>query len=321
MAVLPDGSGGWFVGGQFISVGGITHEPGTRAARQLGRGMGSCPQRHRARPGAAQRVLYVGGDFTTLGGVTRNRIGAVDVATDVTTSWNPNANSSVRGLAAGASVLYVGGQFTTIGGQARNRIAALNFATGAADPAWNPNANSLVMTLWFDPLASLVYAGGQFTSIDGQTRNRIAALDASSGHATAWRPEREQPGVRDHGGGGTVYAGGLFTTIGGQSRSRIAALDAGTGLATAWNPNASTTVNALALSGSVVYAGGDFLSIGGQNRSRVAALDVATGLASAWNRARLAPCPWCSPTARRSTLAARSTASAAHSATTSRRST
>jgi hypothetical protein len=284
MVVVADGSGGWFIGGQFTAVGGSTrsnlaHVLPDNSVAAWDPAPNSIVRALVLRGG----LLYVGGDFLSLGGVARNRIGAVDASTGVTTSWNPNSNSSVRGFAAGGSVLYVGGQFTAIGGQARNRIAALNFTTGAADPAWNPNANSLVMTLWFDPLANLVYAGGQFTSIDSQTRNRIAALDATSGSATAWNPNANNQVFAITAGGGVVYAGGQFTIIGGQSRSRIAALDAGTGLATAWNPNAGSTVNGLALSGSTLYAGGDFLTIGGQNRSRVAALDVATGLAAAWN--------------------------------------
>ena len=33
-----------------------------------------------------------------------------------------------------------------------------------------------------------MYVGGRFTSIGGQTRNGLAALDASSGAATDWNP-------------------------------------------------------------------------------------------------------------------------------------
>ena len=52
--------------------------------------------------------------------------------------------------------------------------------------SWNPGANNHVHALAVS--GSTVYAGGNFTSIGGQTRSRIAALDASSGLATAWNP-------------------------------------------------------------------------------------------------------------------------------------
>ena len=83
-----------------------------------------------------------------------------------------------------------------------------------------------------------VYAGGAFTSIGGQSRNYIAALDASTGLATAWNT-----GVSPIGGGAseagevlsvavagaTVYAGGNFTSVNGKSGLGFAALrpDAG----------------------------------------------------------------------------------------------
>ena len=134
-----------------------------------------------------------------------------------------------------------------------------------------------------------IYAGGYFTSIGGQARNSIAALDAVTGAATAWNPNASSYVNALAVSGSTVYAGGDFTSIGGQARNRIAALDAVTGTATAWDPNASdpaSGINALAVSGSTVYAGGRFSSIGGQVRNNIAALDAATGAATPWNRTR-----------------------------------
>src|SRR6185295_4249768 len=93
---------------------------------------------------------------------------------------------------------------------------------------WNPGANSLVIALAVD--GSTVYAGGDFTSIGGQNRNSIAALDATTGLATTWDPDA----IGGANGtsvstlavsGSTVYVGGQFTFIGGQSRSNVAALD------------------------------------------------------------------------------------------------
>jgi len=119
---------------------------------------------------------------------------------------------------------------------------------------------------------STVYAGGGFTTIGGQPRNRIAALDTSTGLATTWNPSTGGAVYTLAVGGSTVYAGGTFGEIGGQTRSFIAALDASTGLATAWNPNANTTVLTLAVSGDRVYAGGNFTTIGGLAQSYVVAL-------------------------------------------------
>ncbi|MBI2618691.1 MAG: fibronectin type III domain-containing protein, partial [Ignavibacteriales bacterium] len=110
---------------------------------------------------------------------------------------------------------------------------------------------------------STVYAGGLFTSIGGQTRNRIAALDASTGLATSWNPNANSNVYALAVSGSTVYAGGAFTSVGGQTRNYIAALDASTGGATSWDPNANGGVVELAfdLANARVYAGGAFTGV------------------------------------------------------------
>jgi hypothetical protein len=216
----------------------------------------------------------------------RNYIAALDAKTGDATDWNPNANASVLALAVSGSTVYAGGYFSSIGGQTRNYIAALDAATGAATD-WNPNATVGYFNRIFALAVSgsTVYAGGWFSSIGGQTRNRIAALDAATtGAATDWNPNPNDYVNALAVSGSTVYAGGSFTSIGGQARNHIAALDAAsTGVATDWNPNADSWVSALAVSSSTVYAGGYFTSIGGQPRNCIAALDTSTGAATIWN--------------------------------------
>jgi hypothetical protein len=146
---------------------------------------------------------------------------------------------------------------------------------------WNPGANALVKALAVS--GSTVYVGGYFTSIGGQVRSRIAALDGTTGLATDWDPAAGGVVLTLALSGSTIYVGGYFTSIGGQERHSIAALDATTGLATTRNPSADYDVYALAVSGSTVYAGGVFTNIGGQARNRIAALDATTGLATAWD--------------------------------------
>ena len=238
---------------------------------------------------------FVGGSFTSVGGVARNNIAHIFSNGSLDPAWNPNANYAVSALTISGSAVYTGGGFTFIGGQTRNHIAALDVTTGNA-LAWNPNAGQTIPNVNIVPppvcnvysLAvngSTVYAGGWFDSIGGQSRNCIAALDATTGNALAWNPNPNAL-VRSLAlSGTTVYAGGIFTSIGGQSRNYIAALDSATGNALAWNPNANSYgfVYSLAVSGTTVFAGGEFTSIGGQDRNRIAALDAATGNALAWD--------------------------------------
>ena len=170
--------------------------------------------------------------------------------------------------------------------QYRNHIAALD-SSGAATQ-WDPNATSGSPDDYASVFAlavsgPTVYAGGQFTTIGGQSRSNIAALDASSGAALGWDPNADSQVNALAVSGSTVFAGGTFHSIGGQNRDLIAALD-GFGAATAWNPGPTGDgVNTLAVSGSTVYVGGKFQAIGGQARDNIAALNVGSGIATAWD--------------------------------------
>ncbi|HXF58490.1 MAG TPA: T9SS type A sorting domain-containing protein, partial [Candidatus Saccharimonadales bacterium] len=200
---------------------------------------------------------------------------------------NPTADNLVNTVAVNGSTVYVGGSFGHAGGQTRAGIAALDATTGLAT-AWNPTAVHATFVPQVNTIVvngGLVYAGGPFQGIGGQTRAGIAALDPTTGLATSWDPGGLNSVVEEIlPVGGTVYVGGSFgTTMGGQIRNGIAAVDATTGLATAWDPECDGFVYSLGIDGSTVYAGGIFTSIGGQSRNALAALDASTGLADSWN--------------------------------------
>jgi hypothetical protein len=177
---------------------------------------------------------------------------------------------------------YIGGDFTEMGSQGaiivRNRLARIN-ADGTLH-AWNPGANNAVYSIAVS--GNVVYVGGSFTTISGQNRSRIAALDANTGAVSSWNPNANNTVTTLVASRNIVYAAGLFTNIGGSNRNRIAAIDSSSGAATFWNPNANGQVKTLAVSGSLVYAGGAFTTIGGESRSGMAAINSSTGEATSW---------------------------------------
>ena len=183
-------------------------------------------------------TVYLGGYFTHVNGVERNRLAAIDATTGQLTSWNPNANNSVRSLAvsAGGTRIYAGGTFSSVGGFARTRLASIDAATGAVDPSWKPKANSTVRSLAVS--GGRVYLGGSFTTVDGQARSRLALVDATTGVLDPiWAPSaNDKVRALDVASDGTgVYAGGDFGAINGRSRPYLAALDPSTGaLDSAW---------------------------------------------------------------------------------------
>jgi len=276
--VIPDGSGGFYVGGSFTSAGTlvrnrIAHILADRTVNPAFNPNANGPISALA---LSATTLYVGGSFNSIGDEDRNRIAALDRTTGVATAWNPDANSSVNALVIFNGRVYAGGDFTTIGQKTRNRVAAIDIDTGVAN-TFNPDANGTVSALAVS--GSTLFAGGSFTNIGERNRSRIAALDAETGFATPWNPNATSGGTPVVNAlaitGNLVYAGGSFNAIGGQTRNNLAAIAIDSGLAAAFNPNPNSTVRTVALSATTVFIGGDFTLIGTDARRSLAAIDPA----------------------------------------------
>jgi trimeric autotransporter adhesin len=242
---------------------------------------------------ATSNSVYVGGSFTNISGLARSHIAALEPLTGQVLDWDPKAigrNATVLAMALSPDGLYVGGVFTNIGQATRTSLAALNLSNGAASD-WAAQVLSgvspgTVNTLLFD--GTKLYAGGEFSSVAGQARQRLAVLRTNvSSPVLDWNPNANNDVLSMQLVDETLYVGGLFTSIGGQLRNRIAALDITTGQATPWNPDAgggsNGQVTALRVHGARLYACGVFTSFGGEFRNRFASVEVASAQATVWD--------------------------------------
>ena len=243
--------------------------------------------------GVSGSAVYLGGYFSSLGGVVRHSIAAISAIDGTATGFDPNAagfnggTATVYALAVSGSTVYAGGYFGSIGGQPRASIAALNIADGAATN-WDPSGHYFSGPAVIETLAvadSTIYAAGVFTTIGGQTRNNLAALNAADGMATTWDPNPNSEVATLAVSGQLIYVGGFFTTIGGQTRNKIAAFNASNGAVTSWDPDATASANvlALAVSGSTIYAGGNFPSMHGVARQNIAGINASDGTPTSFN--------------------------------------
>ncbi len=269
--------------------------------------------------------VYVGGDFTKFqgGDNARTHLARLAKATGTVDRWNPVLDGTVvRSIAVSpdGSTAYVAGDFQTVNGTPRNGLAALKSLNAAVD-GWAPalsgvtsmavaadnsrvfvggdslaatdlagnvlfNHAGKVKSLALSRDGSMVYAGGDFTSLGGQSRSHLAAVDiASGGISGSWAPSADGSvaAVTVSEDGTRVYVGGDFTDIRGHARNRLAAIDAATGTIDAWDPNAKDgTIVALSVSGSQVYAGGTFKGLGAVPRNMLGAIDIRSGEALPW---------------------------------------
>ena len=332
---VADGTGGWYIGGNFKITLGPTD---SRVALARIKADGTVDPQWKPALAAQQQApstvwamavdnnyVYVGGDFTKFqgGDNARTHLARLAKATGTVDRWNPVLNGSVvRSLAVSpnGSTVYVAGDFTTINGTPRNGLAALR-SVGATLERWAPalsgtvsmavspdntrvfvGGDSLAATdlagnvLWnhagkvksvsVGRSGATVYAGGTFTSLGGEPRDHLAAVETTSGAVDpSWVPATNGTvaALTVSEDGSKVYIGGDFTDVRGRVRNRLAAVDAATGTLEAWDPNAKDgTIVALSVSGSQVYAGGTFKGLGAAPRLTLGAINLANGEATPW---------------------------------------
>jgi hypothetical protein len=284
---VSDGSGGWYIGGNFSKVGGVSR---SNIAHILFDG--SIDTLLNPNPSGEVRTLallgtdlYVGGDFYYIGGIVRPYIAKINTTTGIVDStFNLNSNNNVKIIVDAGDYMYVGGYFTSIGGLSRNFVAKVDTTTGAVDPAFNANISAGYMTAVSaaTPFGSDLYIGGNFTSVGGLTRNRIAKLDEASGSVDGtFNPNSDGTVNVIIVSGSDLFTAGYFTSIGGLARNGLAKINMTDGTADGiFNPNANSyAIETIALSGSDLYVGGSFTAIGGLPRSRVAKINTTTGTA------------------------------------------
>jgi hypothetical protein len=210
-----------------------------------------------------------------------------DVPANAASSWQ--TNGTVSAIAYANGVVYLGGDFTSVRppgsapGQnevARNHLAAFNASTGALITSFNHNVSASVQVLTASPDGGTVYAGGDFTTVDGVARSRVAAFATGSGALTSFAPAANGR-VRGIAASSTsVYLAGSFSRIGTTTRSRVAAVTTTGALRTDFAPTVDNVVYRIALSrnADTLYLAGAFSSTNGDpTYHNGAALDTSNG--------------------------------------------
>ena len=104
------------------------------------------------------------------------------------------------------NVVYAGGNFSTaqpagaaagVNTVPRSNLLAYDIRTGELITSFAPVLNGQVRVVTASPDGSVLYVGGEFTTVDGQSRSRIAAFNTATGALISVVPSgRQHPGVR-----------------------------------------------------------------------------------------------------------------------------
>jgi hypothetical protein len=207
-------------------------------------------------------TLYFGGRFTTVDGVTRTDVAAVNAQTGALLPWAPKlpATSTVFAVTAISSgTVYLGGQFSTVNGSPRGNAASVS-ASAKVLP-WNPTFNGPVHTIMLSPDGTEVVVGGNYGTADGVTHRSIIAVDPASGALNpAWGTGPSMSNLFQvwhmSGDANQLYIGGV--DFGGDQGFRefdgTAALNWATGTV-AWSDYCQGDTHAVAVINNVLYIG------------------------------------------------------------------
>ena len=122
------------------------------------------------------------------------------------------------------NTVYVGGSFANArpAGAApgtnltpRSNFLAYNLTTGELITTFAPSFNAQVRTVVASADGTRLYVGGDFTSVNGVSRSRIAAFDLATGNLVPFFPSvaYNVHAIVVHPSGSPVYVGGNFKTV------------------------------------------------------------------------------------------------------------
>ena len=220
----------------------------------------------------ADGKIVIGGSFTSYNGTPVNRIarlnpdGSLDTSFAIGTGFN-NTVRSIQFQQDGKIV--IGGWFTSYNGIPASRIARLN-PDGSLDTSFvigsGFNNNVLYIHIGSD---NKIYAGGNLTSYQGVSTNRIARLNSDGSLDTTFTIgtgfNNNVLSIQEDSLGG-ILVFGRFTTYQGITANRIIRLQNNgsrdTAFATGTNFNEQVRFSDLQPDGKIL-AGGDFTSYDG----------------------------------------------------------
>jgi len=217
--------------------------------------------------------LYVGGEFTAVGGISANRIACWD---PVTRTWSPlgsgirnqpYCSTSVYALAVLDGRLYVGGFFTIAGGLSANGIASWDPASSAWSALGEGVGDISPSVSALAALDGKLYAGGQFGTAGGHDAHHIACWDPSNSTWSALGAGIDGTYSTVHALAareGRLYVGGNFFVAGGVVVNRIACWDPAAAMWSAMGTGMNDPVWALTFLEDTLHLGGSFTTAGGQ---------------------------------------------------------
>src|SRR5262249_12227393 len=227
----------------------------------------------------ADGAVFAGGLYSSVGGVARTNLAALDLATGHPTSWAPQSDQSVNDMVTDGTWLYLGGYFHNVNGTPQSYLGRVSVASGALDATWAPTPSDVVTKLALT--GNALYVGGYFESMNLQPHHMLAAVDASNASVLPWSPVISIKPVYQ------IVPDAANNAVSAVSPAGLWRFRASDGV-TLWNatidysPSLGLAAYTAAQVGGAVYLGGSLQHVNGVARNHLAALDAASGALLPW---------------------------------------
>jgi len=237
----------------------------------------------------ADGKIVVGGDFTMMGGQPCNLIARLNPDGTLDSGFNPGVVGvpppqalyvDALAVQTDGKIILGGGGITSVGGQPRKCLARLN-ADGTLDNGFDPAVvgPAFPEVVFVDALAvqadGEIVVGGNFTELNGVTRNCLGRLNADGALDSSFNPAPDQwVASLALQADGKIVVGGWFTTLAGQPCKSLGRLNADGTLDTGFNPAPSDPVYVVALQADdKVLVGGRYATLAGQTTTKIVRLN------------------------------------------------
>ena len=289
---ISDGSGGWYVAGDFDYVAGISRQ----SIAHIYSNGALDPDFSPTAFGVFKKLLlyggslYVAGNFMNINSSGRSSIaklnpvtGAVDMTFNVTDNFGGFA---VNTMYPDGSNLVLGGSHFSNGVIEYGSVIKVNALTGARIPAFNPVIAGTVLDIDGDG-TNYYIAGGSFqVNEPSQIRRGIAKINASTGILdTSFITDVNSASLYDDAvydvcvDAASVYIAGRFASVNATTAKFIVKLDQINGaLDTSFSAGPDNSVFVITPSGSDLYIGGAFVSVSNTARLACAKISKTTGI-------------------------------------------
>lgn len=241
-------------------------------------------------------TILIGGQFSNVHGAPRRNAASLlfqENPAILVQPYNPKPDGFVTSIEANwlhYSNTYIAGRFQGWC-EPRKNLAAICVDTddGVCDGSnlgainWTPNTDTTVRALEIH--GNNLIIAGDFHSVNGQSRTRLAAVDLINGALDSWNPSVDSTITGMSIENDELYLWGQFDQINNFTRSKAAVFDMNLKLLDSWAINIpdSSSIYKVLPHGNDVFIAGDFNLFNGSQRTCLVKTDENGLLDSSWS--------------------------------------